>query len=461
MSLDLETQLRHYRRNFDSEVPAVDSPERIDEPLVGVGSKPPVRRGWRRRPGLAISTAAALLVVVVIGGVGVISGPVANEPDPTVLPDNGWIAFSAGEDLEQTADADIWLVALDEEPRRIIGTDTDSVDELCPAFSPDGRRLAYGRLDGENAALAVVDVDGDGHPSAPMIIEVGAGLPLPCPVWSPDGSQIAFGAARTPPKDPTRSPAGSEVWIVTLSDSGVTVLPDLLARDLDWSPDGSTLAIVSGVGSPYPDGGDLRHNGRVYLYSPDSGTIGSIPATLGATKMTWSPDGERIAYERIADTTGDSQLELLVVDVETGEQELIDTYVAIHGIGPVWSPDGEWIAYQRRPGGEEGSGENHDVVLVPAGESRDGVEAPEVVIDTLLRPWWVAWSPDSQYLLFRAWARHASTERTGTFDEVLAAVPISGEEALVVATDPGMLVKSGHDNATFVPIQTWGIQPDD
>lgn len=349
----------------------------------------------------------------------------------------------------ESADVDIWLTALDGEQRRVIGTDTDSVDELCPAFSPDGRRLAYARLEGQVAALAVADVDADGRVSDPMIIDVGDGLPPPCPIWSPDGSQIAFGAARTSPVNSTATAAGSEVWIVTLSGNGVTVLPDLLAMDLEWSPDGSMLAIVSGVEDLDPRGGNMLHDGRIYLYSPASDTIRTIDAIVGATRMTWSPDGERIAYQRIADPTGDSYLELLVVDPENGQQDLLDTYGAIHGIGPVWSPDGEWIAYQRCEGGGRCSGERHEVVLVPAGDSQDGVQRSPQVIETFLRPWWVTWSPDSQYLLFQA------------FEDLLTAVPISGDEALVVATDPGMLAYSGHDNSTFVPIQTWGIDPGD
>jgi Tol biopolymer transport system component len=454
MSVDLETQLRSYRRNFDIEAPAVVVPERSDESLVMVDVKPPTRRGWRPRPGLAVAMAMALLVVIVVGGVGLVLGPVASEPDPTGVPTNGWIAFSVLQDPKAEAeDMDIWLVALDEEPRRVIGTDADTVDELCPAFSPDGRRLAYARLDGQGAALAVADVDAEGRASDPVIIDGGDGLPPPCPVWSPDGSQIAVGVPRTSPVNSTTTAAGSEVRIITLSDNRVTVLPDLLAMDLEWSPDGTMLAVVSGVDGLDQSGGNMLHDGRIYVYAPASGTIRPIDATLGATRMTWSPDGERIAYQRIADPTGDSYYELLVIDIETGQQDLVDTYGAIHGIGPVWSPDGEWIAYQRCAGGSRCNGEKHEVVLVPGIDSQDGAEgAAEIVIDSFLPPhlypWWVTWSPDSQYLLYRA------------FEDSLAAVPISrGHQAVVVAEDSGMLAYDGFDrSSTFVPIQSWGIR---
>ncbi len=390
------------------------------------------------------------------------------EPDPTGLPTNGWIAVGEG--------GDIWLVSLDQEPRRVIGTDTDSVDELCPAFSPDGRRLAYGRWEGESVALAVVDVDADGRVSDPVTIEVGDGLPAPCPLWSADGSQIAFEVALTDPGNTTTSAAGSEVRIVTLSDNSVTVLPDLLATDLEWSPDGNLLAIVSGFDGVDPDGNSLR-DGRIYLYSPASGTIRSIDATLGATNLTWSPDGGHIAYH-----TGDSAHELRVIDIDTEQQETLASYDDFYGIGPVWSPDGEWILYQRCLGSCGFS--THELVLLSVGDSEDGAEkSGEVVIrpfiETLygtcrLIPRGVTWSPDGRYLLHNGEFFRGGCGSNLTF---LATVPIDlemihsalmksdGELEVDLAaaklTEPDLGDSDGRYDARslVVPIQNWGIRP--
>jgi Tol biopolymer transport system component len=387
---------------------------------------------------------------------------VLNRTAAHIASSNGWIAFTAAQnEFAAASDADIWLVALDKEARRVIGSDTDTVDEMCPAFSPNGGRLAYGRLEDQIAALAVADVDADGRVSDPVVIEVGEGLPPPCPVWSPDGSRMAFGAARTSPINPTTSAAGSEVWIITLSNNGTTVLPDLLATDLEWSPDGSRLAIASGV-DQVVTGGNMLHDGRIYLYTPASETIRSIEATPGATNLTWSPDGAHIAYERIPQPRNDIGVELLVIDVETEEQEVLATYGRLHGIGPVWAPDGAWVLYQRCVPADVCNGERHAVVLASVSNTEDGPSTGEVVVTSprtatsastrTLNPYRVTWSPDGQYLSYVAWVGS---------ENVLAAVSIDPEGPISVLTDlPGVVPYDGYaEGSTHVPIQTWGIQP--
>ena len=271
---------------------------------------------------------------------------------------------------------------------------------------------------------------------------------------------------RTPPINPETSAAGSEVWVVTLEDQGITVLPDLLATDLDWSPDGSLLAIASGEQDRAP--GNMLRDGRIYLFEPTSGAMRSLDETLGAENLTWSPDGRRIAWAS-ATGDGDASLELRVIDVETDRQEVLaEEYEAFHGIGPVWSPDGETIAYQRVCETNPTGGpcrEQHEVVLVTPRDPSDGGAIPEQVVlpfqtttpgsDEFLFPFRVTWSPDGKYLLYQAWG-------ASDFGNALMAIPADLDRPpLVVADIEGMIPYDGYPDTTLVPIQTWGRSPSD
>jgi Tol biopolymer transport system component len=403
---------------------------------------------------------------------GRLDSPPERFPDVT----NGWIAFTASQEpAGARPNTDIWFVSIGETPRRVVGADSDDVDQLCPAFAPDGRSLAYGSVENEggdqsdpaqrlayrDSALVIADVADDGTISDRAAIDVGDGLPPPCPVWSPDGGHVAFGVPRTSPINPETSAEGSEVWLVTLADGRITVLGDLLATDLEWSPDGDLLAIASGVDERVT--GNVLHDGRIHLYEPSSGEMRSLASTLGATSFTWSPDGRRIAYATIANATGDAENELRVVDIESGEDELLAArYGVLHGIGPVWSPDGETIVYQRTIG----SGERHEVVLVsPRAISGETGLPSEIVVPTFhettrgegnLYPYWVTWSPDGEYLLYEAWG-DGMAALSG-----LVAVPTNPDKpSVALAVDLNFVPYDGYPDTARVPIQTWGQGPMD
>jgi Tol biopolymer transport system component len=234
----------------------------------------------------------------------------------------------------------------------------------------------------------------------------------------------------------------------------ITTLPDLLATDLEFSPDGSQLAIASGVDQLVS--GNVLHDGRIHLFALETGTRRSLDASLGATALTWAPDSRRIAYEAVP-ADNDSEAELRVVDIATEEQDVLASYRRMHGIGPAWSPDGEAIVYQRLIS----SGERHEVVLVSAIDGseaviRASVESPDGTSLSLF-PFWVVWSPDGQYLLDLAWGMADNV----FLEPLLTAVPLDpGMPTLLLSDLAGVVAYDGYDGSTFVPIQTWGREPD-
>ena len=353
----------------------------------------PVVRGPSVSRLVLIVAVTALLLVGMLAGLAAL-GTFRDDGGPV---SNGWVAF--------VAEGDIYLVREGAAARRIIGSDSDGLDQICPAFSPDGKRLAHGVAQGtegdgyQDAVLVVSDLDAAGNASELLRMDVGGTRPPPCAVWSADGRRVAFAF----PFDPDRSEAGSEVWVATVADGHVDVVSDLPASDLEWSPDGSQLAIAIGQ----TDGRQSVGEGSIRLYDADRREMRTLvgPGPAGVWKLTWSPDGSRIAYQRGQSDGGEFDQEIWVVQVDgSGENLIARGFGSIYGVGPVWSPTGDRIVYQRMKGGGTSS---HDVVLVTLADGSE-VVLPDLWLprddaSVSWRPQSVTWSPDGNALLYSAW----------------------------------------------------------
>ena len=118
-----------------------------------------------------VSALTTLLLVGLLAGLAALArfrdvdGPISN----------GWIAFarsgSGPAGPNGWVERDIYLVDEGEAAHRIVGSDADTLDQLCPSFSRDGRRLAHGEAEGtansayRDAALVISDIDAAGNAS--------------------------------------------------------------------------------------------------------------------------------------------------------------------------------------------------------------------------------------------------------------------------------------------------------
>jgi Tol biopolymer transport system component len=159
------------------------------------------------------------------------------------------------------------------------------------------------------------------------------------PAWSPDGRQIAF--ARTDRDDPPG--LAKRLYVMNSDCSNKTELPLptwVGAYDLTWSPDGDRIAFWN------------PSDGTLYMTHTDgSGTLRklSTPGLAGAARPAWSPGGSQIAFQSVGkDSWADIYVITISPEGETSELRPITEYSTSYAEEPAWSPDGTEIAFTRR-----------------------------------------------------------------------------------------------------------------
>jgi Tol biopolymer transport system component len=207
---------------------------------------------------------------------------------------------------------------------RLTETDVDTVSprglffQIDPAWSPDGRSLAFASKRSGSFDIYVMRADGSG--TRPLTATADDDLH---PTWSPDGKWIAFERDR-------------RIYAIQPSGGGLHVISRGFPGDTDpaWSPGGTWIAFVRRVA-----GGPVR---EIWMMRSDGREAHRVTALHGSSiNPAWSPNGKRVVF---ASNIVGSLYDLYVASVRDGRVRRL-TREGPDAFEPAWSPDGATIAF--------------------------------------------------------------------------------------------------------------------
>jgi Tol biopolymer transport system component len=201
---------------------------------------------------------------------------------------------------------------------------TDPLFDACPAWSADGKHVAWCHGVQRGGVIDVWTMKLDGTEKRQVTDLGGRSL---FPDFAPDGSRILFSSLRA-------GATNFDLFVIGVDGAGLVQLTSDAGFDGNaaWSPDGARIVFTS----------DRSGVGQVYVMDADGGNVTQLTFDDAWKDQVpdWSPDGLRIAYA--AGDPGD----ILVMDADGSDQHVI-VAGSTDDFGSAWSPDGDQIAFVR------------------------------------------------------------------------------------------------------------------
>jgi TolB protein len=329
------------------------------------------------------------LVMYSLGGPGALTQELLGEAP------NGKLAFAK-------RDQDIYVMNPDGTGESNL-TNTSTVQEAIPAWSPDGEKIAFVTTADITSYEDLYVMNADGSDRTMLAYSVSEEWPsAPTPAWSPDGEKVAVvnsGMISVMNADGSGMTNLTDTSVSETRDATVTITNPV------WSPDSEKIAFTrrtsepprsasaTAASAPMPTPDPVYEESGIYVVNADgsgqSSLIKNEPAGRYFETPAWSPDGERIAFEG-GTTQGTWGDDIYVMNADgSGRTKLTDTSVSEEDLA--WSRNGEKIAFHAQ------TKNNPDDIYVMNADGTARMRLSDTPRAGETNP---TWSPDGEKIAF-------------------------------------------------------------
>ena len=311
------------------------------------------------------------------------------EDFPTVSwsPDGRLIAFSDW--LSNDDHTAIFLLSTATGDTERIPNSSKCLGQVQPSFSHSGDRLAYWCLDGKEAVLYSLPLQGGNPKMVSLLPDWPTGL-----TWSADDKELIYSLWHG---------FSGKFREVTVADGSTRTLAFAESAQLPAvSASGDKLVFNSYTSNPNIWRRDLIH--------PESPPIEFVPSSRSQWGAQYSPDGKRIVFTSLR--TG---VQGVWISDENGSNLVQISDPAKPSGSPQWSPDGTRIAFDSLSGG------HWQIFVADVIERKPGKLITNV--SDLIRP---NWSHDAKWIYFKS----DQAGRMGIYR-----CPASGGDAVALSRD--------------------------